>query len=72
MPHSVALVKCYCIVSLWSIVTMLFGAGGVSQARCVEGLALDATHYMAEEIPDEITVRMADFFSRHMTDQDAI
>ena len=42
------------------------------RADCVEGLALDATHYMAEEIPDEITARMADFFSRHMTDQDAI
>jgi len=27
---------------------------------------------MAEEIPDEITVRMADFFSRYMTDQDSI
>jgi hypothetical protein len=38
----------------------------------VEGEALDATHYMAEEIPGEITVRMADFFSRHMTDQDPI
>jgi hypothetical protein len=27
---------------------------------------------MAEEIPDEIIVRMADFFSRHMTDEDSI
>jgi haloacetate dehalogenase len=42
------------------------------RADCVEGLALDATHYMAEEIPDEITVRMADFFSRHLTDEDSI
>lgn len=42
------------------------------RADCVEGEALDATHYMAEEIPGEITVRMADFFSRHMTDQDPI
>ncbi len=42
------------------------------RADCVEGEALDATHYMAEEIPVEITVRMADFFSRHMTDQGSI
>ena len=38
------------------------------RAECVEGKALDATHYMAEEIPDEIAVLMTDFFSRHMTE----
>ena len=31
----------------------------------VEGEALDATHYMAEEIPDQIAARMIPFFERH-------
>ncbi|SNZ19535.1 alpha/beta fold hydrolase [Cohaesibacter gelatinilyticus] len=35
------------------------------RAERVEGDALDATHYMAEEIPDEIAARMVGFFSRN-------
>ena len=35
------------------------------RAERVEGEALDATHYMAEEIPDDIAARMSGFFSRH-------
>ena len=35
------------------------------RAKKVEGEALDATHYMAEEIPEEVAVRMSDFYSRH-------
>ena len=36
------------------------------RADHVEGEALDATHYMAEEIPDEIAAKMTDFFSKHI------
>ncbi|MDB4223600.1 alpha/beta hydrolase [Granulosicoccus sp.] len=35
------------------------------RADDVEGTVLDATHYMAEEIPNDIAVRMSAFFSRH-------
>ena len=35
------------------------------RAKKVEGEALDATHYMAEEIPEEVAARMSDFYSRH-------
>ena len=35
------------------------------RADHVEGAAVDATHYMAEEIPDDIAARMAGFFSRN-------
>ena len=35
------------------------------RAETVEGEALDATHYMAEEIPEEIAARMRQFFFRH-------
>lgn len=35
------------------------------RAERVEGEALDATHYMAEEIPDDIAARMSVFFSRY-------
>ena len=35
------------------------------RAEDVEGAVLDATHYMAEEIPNDIAARMSAFFSRH-------
>ena len=35
------------------------------RAKKVEGKALDATHYMAEEIPEEVAARMSNFYSRH-------
>ena len=35
------------------------------RAKKVEGEALDATHYMAEEIPEEVAARMSNFYSRH-------
>ncbi|MEH6477519.1 MAG: alpha/beta hydrolase [Sneathiella sp.] len=40
------------------------------RADHVGGEALDATHYMAEEIPIEIAARMTDFFTTHMTHQE--
>ena len=35
------------------------------RAKKVEGEALEATHYMAEEIPEEVAARMSNFYSRH-------
>ena len=35
------------------------------RAQIVEGEAVDATHYMAEEIPEEIAERMRQFFRLH-------
>ena len=35
------------------------------RAKKVEGEALDTTHYMAEEIPEEVAARMSNFYSRH-------
>jgi haloacetate dehalogenase len=36
------------------------------RAEFVEGEALEATHYMAEEIPNEVATRMSDFFNKHI------
>jgi haloacetate dehalogenase len=41
-----------------------------SRAENVECAEVDATHYMAEEIPDEIAQRMSDFFARHATNKE--
>ncbi len=41
------------------------------RAELVDGSALDATHYMAEELPEDIATRMAEFFARHMNTQEA-
>ena len=46
--------KCFDALDLWR-----------QRAEHVEGEALDATHYMAEEIPEDIAGRMAGFFTRH-------
>lgn len=35
------------------------------RAEQIEGKALEATHYMAEEIPDQIAAHMIEFFARH-------
>ena len=44
--------KCFDALALWG-----------QRAAKVEGEALAATHYMAEEIPEEIAARMSNFFS---------
>ena len=36
------------------------------RADQVEGEPINATHYMAEEIPEEVAIRMSDFFSRNI------
>lgn len=46
--------KCFDALALWR-----------RRAEQVEGEALDASHYMAEELPEDIAQRMADFFLRH-------
>ncbi|RJE89506.1 alpha/beta fold hydrolase [Paracoccus onubensis] len=46
--------KCFDALALWRL-----------RAEKVEGEAVDATHYMSEEIPEDIAQRMADFFARH-------
>ena len=43
---------CFNALELWRL-----------RADQVEGESLNATHYMAEEIPQEIAARMSDFFS---------
>lgn len=50
--------SCFDALKLWRL-----------RAEHVEGEALDATHYMAEEIPEEIARRMAGFFARHTITQ---
>ena len=46
--------KCFDALALWR-----------QRAESVQGEALDATHYMAEEIPDDIAARMSSFFARN-------
>lgn len=58
------------ILALWAkrgVVQNCFDALGLWRQRAerVEGEALDATHYMAEEIPEEIATRMTNFFERN-------
>jgi len=45
--------KCFDALKLWR-----------QRADQVEGEAINATHYMAEEIPEEVAKRMSEFFSR--------
>ena len=59
------------IQTLWAkrgVIEACFDALDLWRKRAdhVEGEALDATHYMAEEIPDEIAAKMTDFFSKHI------
>lgn len=58
------------LLSLWAkrgVIASCFDAMDLWQQRAeqVTGKALDATHYMAEEIPDDIAARMSGFFARH-------
>lgn len=58
------------VLILWAkrgVIETCFNALELWQQRAerVEGEALDATHYMAEEIPDDIAARMSGFFSRN-------
>jgi len=46
--------SCFDALALWK-----------ERAEHVEGLALDGTHYMAEEIPEEIVGHMQAFFNKH-------
>lgn len=59
------------ILSLWAkrgVIEVCFDALALWRQRAerVAGEALDATHYMAEEIPEEIAARMSDFFARSL------
>ena len=47
--------KCFDALKLWR-----------KRADKVEGESINATHYMAEEIPDEVATRMIDFFSSNI------
>ena len=58
------------ILTLWAkrgVIETCFDALALWRQRAerVEGEALDTTHYMAEEIPDDIAARMSDFFARN-------
>jgi haloacetate dehalogenase len=58
------------ILTLWAkrgVIETCFDALGLWRQRAarVEGEALDTTHYMAEEIPNDIAARMSDFFARN-------
>ena len=58
------------ILTLWAkrgVIETCFDALDLWRQRAarVEGEALDATHYMTEEIPGDIAARMSDFFARN-------
>lgn len=58
------------LLTLWAkrgVIETCFDALGLWRQRAaqVEGEALDTTHYMAEEIPDDIAARMSDFFAQN-------
>ncbi|MDG1532644.1 MAG: alpha/beta hydrolase [Paracoccaceae bacterium] len=58
------------VLTLWAkrgVIETCFDALTLWRQRAerVEGETLDTTHYMAEEIPDEIAARMSDFFARN-------
>jgi haloacetate dehalogenase len=58
------------ILTLWAkrgVIETCFDALGLWRQRAerVEGEALDATHYMAEEIPGDIATRMSHFFAHN-------
>ena len=59
------------ILALWAkrgVIENCFNALKLWRQRAdqVEGEALEAGHYMAEEIPNEIATRMSDFFSQNI------
>ena len=58
------------ILTLWAkrgVIEICFDALDLWRQRAVqvEGEALDTTHYMAEEIPNDIAARMSEFFARN-------
>jgi len=58
------------ILTLWAkrgVIETCFDALALwrQRAKRVEGEALDTTHYMPEEIPEDIAERMSDFFARN-------
>lgn len=58
------------LLTLWAkrgVIETCFAALELWQQRAVhvQGEALDTTHYMAEEIPEEIAMRMTNFFSKN-------
>ncbi|MGB1344956.1 MAG: alpha/beta fold hydrolase [Amylibacter sp.] len=58
------------ILALWAkfgVIESCFNALDLWRQRAhqVKGQALDSTHYMAEEIPQEITTHMLEFFSQN-------
>ena len=55
-----AIAACFDTLALWR-----------ERAHFVDGEMLDATHYMAEEIPEDIARRMAEFFAQHQTPEPA-
>lgn len=55
-----AIAACFDTLALWR-----------ERASQIDGEMLDATHYMAEEIPEDIARRMAHFFARHTTPETA-
>ena len=64
------------ILALWAkrgVIAKCFDALGLWRQRAmqVEGEALDATHYMAEEIPNDIAACMSEFFARHARHMEA-
>jgi haloacetate dehalogenase len=65
------------LLTLWAkrgVIEKCFDALGLwgQRAARVEGEALDTTHYMAEEIPDDIAARMSDFFTRNPIQAEAV
>ena len=64
------------VLTLWAkrgVIEMCFDALALWRQRAerVEGEALNTTHYMAEEIPDEIAARMSDFYIRNASYMEA-
>lgn len=55
-----AIQACFDAMALWN-----------TRADNVQGESVDATHYMAEEIPNEIATRMRDFFAAQYQEKDA-
>lgn len=58
------------LLALWAkrgVIASCFDALGLwrQRAKQVEGEALDTTHYMAEDIPEDIAARLSDFFARN-------
>ena len=58
------------VLALWAkfgVIETCFNALELWRQRAhqIEGKALNATHYMAEEIPQEVAAHMLDFFSRN-------